>query len=925
MAQVSYGTITITDTNDIESIYMEYAQSTSNQTAPTSGWDTDIPTWQQGYYIWQRTVTKMSGVPLSSDSYGEPICLTGSTGSTGATGRGVSSIVTTYCNYGTGEPAASYSGWQSTVPTYDSTKPNYWVKTVITYTIGTPATDTTIYKDNGITNATSTAAAANSTAQAASNKADDAWDKADNAETIAGNANSAISDLNQYFWRQKTATTNVPAGSYVTNIPGTTYKNDPAQGGFNSLVQATGIFLRNGITTLSSWTGTALTFNNPSSGNAQLIIGANGTLQSGNYTRGSDSKFSSNGTKIDLINGDIITKYFRVSQGLETGLNAGVYVHGTIEALDGTIGGTSGWTIASQQISSGSIGTSNSMFLSTKDLAGTVAGTTLTTTEGPSWRLTVGSNFGVDNTGKLYATGVKISGDLTADSLSTGGRTSSTAAAGTYIDANGAIYGGNNKFTVTKEGALTAEGAVLNNLYFKDQYKTYGFLGWTTSESSGLIGSYEITSDWYEEHASDSTLVLTYAYTNSFSSPFILKKNGDIIPTSTNYYQISTSISINTVTVTINLTTVGVDDGDEFSVYATNKNNTHYYIALNGYDDSYKYGQGSFSCGESCEASGIFSTAIGRSVKVTGIGSFGQGREHKVTGPYCSATGVNNTVNTYFSHAEGGYNLIDEEANVAHAEGWHTTITADGNGAHTEGGYTTATAQSAHAEGDYTLASGAESHAGGYYTIAQGMCQTVIGAFNEAIGTPNSVPDRTVPVFIIGNGTREDSRSNALTVDWAGNVTANDYYSKITTLNLGTYVATGFISNSCGAIGFSIPTGRVFPSGTTISKITFSMTARVSRGTAAANAGIYCITSSSDGTVGTINYNSTASTKFYNASGVQKTLTTSITTIGLYGGTNIYIYWKGDNYLFGANSLYINNKPVVLTLTGINVTFNIPT
>jgi len=347
MAQVSYGTITITDTNDIESIYMEYAQSTSNQTAPTSGWDTDIPTWRQGYYIWQRTVTKMSGVPLSSDSYGEPICLTGSTGSTGATGRGVSSIVTTYCNYGTGEPAASYSGWQSTVPTYDSTKPNYWVKTVITYTTGTPATDTTIYKDNGITNATSTAAAANSTAQAASNKADSAWSKADNAETIAGNANSAISDLNQYFWRQKTATTNVPAGSYVTNIPGTTYKNDPAQGGFNSLVQATGIFLRNGITTLSSWTGTALTFNNPSSGNAQLIIGANGTLQSGNYTRGSDSKFSSNGTKIDLINGDIITKYFRVSQGLETGLNAGVYVHGTIEALDGTIGtdSTNYWEI----------------------------------------------------------------------------------------------------------------------------------------------------------------------------------------------------------------------------------------------------------------------------------------------------------------------------------------------------------------------------------------------------------------------------------------------------------------------------------------------------------------------------------------------------------------------------------------------------
>ena len=201
---------------------MEYAQSQNNQTAPTTGWDDDIPTWREGYYIWQRTVTKMSGVPLSQDSYGEPVCLTGSTGSSGAPGQSVDSIVTSYCNYGTGTPAATYSGWQSAVPAYDSTKPNYWIKTVITYSNPT-TTDTKIYKDNGITSATSTAAAANTTAQNAKDKADDAWDKADNAETIAGNANTAISDLNQYFWRKKSASTNVPAGSYVTNIPGTTY------------------------------------------------------------------------------------------------------------------------------------------------------------------------------------------------------------------------------------------------------------------------------------------------------------------------------------------------------------------------------------------------------------------------------------------------------------------------------------------------------------------------------------------------------------------------------------------------------------------------------------------------------------------------------------------------------------------------------
>ena len=340
MAQVSYGTITITDTNDIEKIYMEYAQSTSNQTAPTSGWDTDIPIWQQGKYIWQRTVTKMSGVALSSDNYGEPVCLTGSTGSTGAAGRSVSSIVTTYCNYGDGTPADNYSGWQSTVPVYDSTKPNYWVKTVITYSNPTE-TSTTKYKDNGITSATSTAAAANSTAQTANQTANEAKTTAGEAKTIAEGASSAISDLNQYFWRQKTAATNVPAGSYVTNVPGTTYKNNPASGGFNSLVQATGIFLRNGITTLSSWTGDALTFNNPSTGNAQLIIGANGTLQSGNYSYTSGQIFSASGTKIDLTDGTIYSPYFRILTSALGDNQPGAYIKGDVVARTGRFGSSS--------------------------------------------------------------------------------------------------------------------------------------------------------------------------------------------------------------------------------------------------------------------------------------------------------------------------------------------------------------------------------------------------------------------------------------------------------------------------------------------------------------------------------------------------------------------------------------------------------
>ena len=34
---------------------VEYADSTSNTTAPTAGWQTNAPTWQNGHYIWTRT------------------------------------------------------------------------------------------------------------------------------------------------------------------------------------------------------------------------------------------------------------------------------------------------------------------------------------------------------------------------------------------------------------------------------------------------------------------------------------------------------------------------------------------------------------------------------------------------------------------------------------------------------------------------------------------------------------------------------------------------------------------------------------------------------------------------------------------------------------------------------------------------------
>lgn len=144
-------------------------------------------------------------------------------------------------------------------------------------------------------------------------------------------------------------------------------------------------------------------------------------------------------------------------------------ITGVIKADTGRIGGTSGWTIASQQISNGTIGADDSMFLSTKNLAGTVAGKALTTTA-PSWRLTVGSNFGVTNTGVVYANSAQISGNLSATNGFTVAQDNKTL---TSITTNGMIvYDGVGtadsnvvaKFTGndTQIGKATSQHTIIN-------------------------------------------------------------------------------------------------------------------------------------------------------------------------------------------------------------------------------------------------------------------------------------------------------------------------------------------------------------------------------------------------------------------------------------------------------------------------------
>lgn len=68
----------------ISSVDVKYALGTSTTTAPTTGWSTTAPQWQQGKYMWQRTdITYADG----TTSTGVPTCIAGAKGDKGDRGE----------------------------------------------------------------------------------------------------------------------------------------------------------------------------------------------------------------------------------------------------------------------------------------------------------------------------------------------------------------------------------------------------------------------------------------------------------------------------------------------------------------------------------------------------------------------------------------------------------------------------------------------------------------------------------------------------------------------------------------------------------------------------------------------------------------------------------------------------------------------
>ena len=174
-------------------------------------------------------------------------------------------------------------------------------------------------------------------------------------------------------------------------------------------------------------------------------------------------------------------------------------------------------------------------------------------------------------------------------------------------------------------------------------------------------------------------------------------------------------------------------------------------------------GSASHAEGYGTAASNSYAHAEGYGTTASGSSSHAEGQDSTASGNLSHAEGYNTQATHSQAHAEGRYTKA--QASEAHAEGNSTT--ASNSAAHAEGDNTTASGNASHSEGMNTTASSAASHAEGLYTIAASANQHVEGKYNISDSSNKYA-------HIIGNGTGENSRSNAFAVDWNGEIYTNN-------------------------------------------------------------------------------------------------------------------------------------------------------
>ena len=449
MAQVSYGTITITDTNDIERIYTVYAKSSTNTDVPTAA----ASDWKEliseapgsGNYIWQRTVVQKSGT--QEKSYSDPVCLTGEEG------ESAKNIIAIEVQYGiSANWNTQPSSWSENTPNYDSSKPNYWTRTRLKYE-GNTYSSWVANKDYALTEAIYNSVVANSIAQHANEDSQGAMSQA------ASNLNSIVR-----LWYAK-ANSTAPAAptSGITTGSASTYNawstvkpanNSSYQYYFYCDQSCTGggVYSWSNVvldtSTLSQYQIGALTTKVKNfwwdSTGAHVASGKNGnevttstistygyhalmglTGISFNYDSAKVVDLNSTTPSLDFYQPPTISGS-TVTQGKKTMMlsaNALRFYSPSDGTTEQAVLDTNGLILKKGGIKVGTVGSNNGIYISSDNLGSVISSLVPTPSGGTpktNWRAVIGSKFGVDSEGNLYANNAKVTGDIVATSLTIG-------------------------------------------------------------------------------------------------------------------------------------------------------------------------------------------------------------------------------------------------------------------------------------------------------------------------------------------------------------------------------------------------------------------------------------------------------------------------------------------------------------------------
>lgn len=196
--------------------------------------------------------------------------------------------------------------------------------------------------------------------------------------------------------------------------------------------------------------------------------------------------------------------------------------------------------------------------------------------------------------------------------------------------------------------------------------------------------------------------------------------------------------------------------------------------------------EGSTAMGIGTTASGIFATAFGSGATASGYVSFASGNATTASGQTATAFGYNTiasgesaTAMGFNTVATGWYSTAIGENN--RADGNYATVMGSGNDASglastSLGNLTRATAFVSTAMGQATSATGEFSTSMGRGTVSQSLASVAMGNYNDSIISSNQTSwIATDPLFLLGNGTANNARSNAFVIYKNGNTDISGY------------------------------------------------------------------------------------------------------------------------------------------------------